>query len=118
MYDAHTNFYENESLDRVIGRAIEDAEEIVLPVLERLQDAPPRPFTTDSNTQLRRLVMLTGDDTLQRHQSSEVGFLSDTTPAKRTEAVARATTPILIGLLAQPDRPASLLEAPRERAHR
>ena len=45
-----------------------------MPVLESLPDASPCPFTITSNTQLRRLRALTGDDSLQPGDTSAVGF--------------------------------------------
>ena len=69
----HYNFYENffdveelaEMIDRVEG---------VLPALIELTALPPRPFTITSNTQMRRLRRLTGNDDLQIGDTSDVGF--------------------------------------------
>ena len=46
----------------------------VMPILLALPDIPPRPFIIASNTQLRRLRSLTGDDGLQLGDTSAVGF--------------------------------------------
>ena len=45
-----------------------------MPYLIRLTTTPPRPFTITSNTQLRRLRRLTGDDGLEMGDTSPVGF--------------------------------------------
>ena len=72
-YKGHENFYENQrslqTLREVIGQA-----ELALPILESLQHAVPRPFTIESNNQLRRLRALTGNDSLQIGDTSPVGF--------------------------------------------
>ena len=69
----HENFYENhrsvEQLADMIGRV-----EGVAPFLSSLTAIPPRPFTITSNTQLRRLRRLTGNDDLQIGDTSDVGF--------------------------------------------
>lgn len=69
----HQNFYENyhraeeltDMIDRVDG---------LLPYLIELTITPPRPFTITSNTQLRRLRRLIGDDSLEMGDTSPVGF--------------------------------------------
>ena len=43
-------------------------------MLESLASEEPRPFTIESNSQLRRLRVLTGNDELQVGDESEVGF--------------------------------------------
>ena len=69
----HRNFYENwSSLDEV-EEVVEEVEGI-LPGLEALASAEPRPFAIDSNRQLRQLRALTGNVTLQVGDRSEVGF--------------------------------------------
>lgn len=73
FHNGHGNFYENQRSISEMRETIRLAEE-VLPLLENLQQAPPRPFTIDSNTQLRRLKALTGNDDLQVGDSSPVGF--------------------------------------------
>ena len=71
--NGHRNFYENHRTIEEMTVTIEAAEE-VLPVLEALQRADPRPFTIVSNTQLRRLRALTGNDELQIGDTSPAGF--------------------------------------------
>ena len=71
--NGHQNFYENYRTDEELKITIEAAEE-ALPMLETLQQAHPQPFTISSNTQLRRLRALTGNDDLQIGDSSPVGF--------------------------------------------
>ena len=71
--NGHRNFYENYRTIEEMGITIEAAEE-VLPTLEAMAIAPPRPFTIASNTQLRRLRALTGNDDLQVGDASPVGF--------------------------------------------
>ena len=69
----HENFYENhrsfEQLADMIGR-VED----IAPFLSSLTAMEPRSFTITSNTQLRRLRRLTGNDDLQIGDTSDVGF--------------------------------------------
>ena len=48
--------------------------ENIMPILERLTEESPRPFTIEFNSQLRRLKVLTGNKELQVGDSSEVGF--------------------------------------------
>ncbi len=69
----HENFYESHRHPEELA-AMMDKVEDVMPVLEALPDAPPRPFTIASNTQLRRLRSLTGHDGLQIGDTSAVGF--------------------------------------------
>ena len=71
--NGHRNFYENYRTIEEMRITIEAAEE-ALPMLETLQQEPPRSFTIASNTQLRRLRSLTGNDNLQVGDSSLVGF--------------------------------------------
>ncbi len=71
--NGHRNFYENYRTIEELGITIEAAEE-ALPMLETLQQEHPRPFTIISNTQLRRLRALTGNDDLQIGDTSPVGF--------------------------------------------
>ena len=72
-YKGHQNLYENQ-------RGYDDLREVIraaesaLPKLAALQDAPPRPFTIESNNQLRRLMALTGNEELQLGDYSPVGF--------------------------------------------
>ena len=67
------NYYENYHHPEDIAEIIDRVEEF-LPYLIRLTITPPRPFTITSNTQLRRLRRLTGDDSLEIGDTSPVGF--------------------------------------------
>lgn len=69
----HQNFYENYYHPEELAEMLDKVEDVI-PVLLSLPDAPPRPFTIASNTQLRRLRLLTGDDSLQLGDASAVGF--------------------------------------------
>ena len=69
----HQNFYENYHRAETLADLI-DRVESLLPYLIRLTITPPRPFTISSNTQLRRLRRLTGDDGLEIGDTSPVGF--------------------------------------------
>ena len=69
----HQNFYENYHHAEELADLI-DRVEGLLPYLIRLTTTPPRPFTITSNTQLRRLRRLTGDDGLEMGDTSPVGF--------------------------------------------
>ena len=72
-FKGHQNFYENQwGFDDL--REVIRAAESALPKLAALQDAPPRPFTIESNHQLRRLIALTGNEALQLGDHSQVGF--------------------------------------------
>ena len=71
--NGHRNFYENHRNIEEMTITIEAVEE-ALPVLEGLQHVSPHPFTITSNTQLRRLRALTGNDELQVGDHSPVGF--------------------------------------------
>ena len=69
----HENFYENHRSTETLAAMI-DRVEGLLPQLIQLTATPPRPFTITSNTQLRRLRRLTGDDSLEIGDTSPVGF--------------------------------------------
>ncbi len=69
----HQNFYENYYPPEELAEMLDKVDD-VMSVLLSLPDAPPRPFTIVSNTQLRRLRSLTGDNGLQLGDTSEVGF--------------------------------------------
>jgi len=69
----HQNFYENQHPADTVAEMI-DRVEGLLPHLIELTITPPRPFTITSNTQLRRLRRLTGDDSLEIGDTSPVGF--------------------------------------------
>jgi hypothetical protein len=81
----HENFYDNhrrpEELAEMLGK-VEDE----MPALVSLPEAPPRLFTISSNTQLRRLRSLTGDETLQIGDTSAVGFSLKHGPASEQQA--------------------------------
>ena len=72
-HNGHQNFYENQRTIAEIRGTIGSAEQ-ALHTLEALQQMDPRPFTISSNTQLRRLRALTGNDDLQIGDTSLVGF--------------------------------------------
>ena len=67
------NYYENYHHVENMADIIDRVEEF-MPFLHRLTITPPRPFTITSNTQLRRLRRLTGDDDLEMGDTSPVGF--------------------------------------------
>ena len=69
----HENFYENFRSPDELSEMI-DGVERVLEALIDLTTSPPRPFTINSNTQLRRLRRLTGNDDLEIGDTSDVGF--------------------------------------------
>ena len=69
----HENFYENYHRMEELADMI-DRVEGLLPYLVQLTRTPPREFTITSNTQLRRLRRLTGDDSLEMGDASPVGF--------------------------------------------
>ena len=69
----HQNFYENYHHAETLAEMI-DRVEGLMPHLIQLTTTPPRPFTITSNTQLRRLRRLTGNDNLEIGDSSPVGF--------------------------------------------
>ena len=69
----HENFYENFRSPEELSEMI-DGVERVLEILIDLTAMPPRPFTITSNTQLRRLRRLTGNDDLQIGDTSDAGF--------------------------------------------
>ncbi len=73
FHNGHRNFYENHRTIEEMMITIEAAEE-ALPMLEALQRVDPRPFTITSNTQLRRLRALTGNNSLEIGDTSPVGF--------------------------------------------
>lgn len=72
-FRGHDNFYENQYGTDDIEEPITSVED-VLPLLEAIHSEDPRPFTITSNTQRRRLVELTGDNSLQVGDTSPVGF--------------------------------------------
>ena len=78
-HKGHENFYENQRSEETLQEVIDEAE-LAVPVLEALQGTVPRPFTITSNTQLRRLTALTGNNTLQLGDTSPVGFSLKHTP--------------------------------------
>lgn len=88
FHNGHRNFYENQNSIDEMRETIEAAEE-ALPVLEALQETPPRPFTIVSNRQLRRLEALTGNRELKIGDASPVGFsLKHTLDSDSNDAAA------------------------------
>ncbi len=87
FYNGHRNFYENQTTFDEMRDTIEAAER-ALPTLEALQRAEPRPFTIDSNADLRRLRALTGNDDLQISDTSPVGFSLKHAPNGNNAAAA------------------------------
>ena len=69
----HENFYENFRSPEELSEMIDGVERVVEALID-LTTSPPRPFTITSNTQLRRLRRLTGNDDLQIGDTSDVGF--------------------------------------------
>ena len=69
----HENFYENAHDAQVIGQTL-DLVEAVIPALEDIRDAAPRPFTIANTPDRDRMRMLTGDRSLQVGDVSPVGF--------------------------------------------
>ena len=69
----HQNFYENAHDAQVIGQTL-DLVEAVMPALENIRDAAPRPFTIANKLDRDRLRMLTGNRSLQIGDVSPVGF--------------------------------------------
>ncbi|MCY4559881.1 MAG: hypothetical protein OXF79_26690 [Chloroflexi bacterium] len=69
----HENFYENHRHPEELAEMLDKVED-VMPILESMPEAPPRPFTIASNAQLRRLRSLTGNESLQLGDASAVGF--------------------------------------------
>ena len=89
FHNGHRNFYENQTTFDEMRDTIEAAES-ALPTLEALQRAEPRPFTIDSNAELRRLRALTGNDDLQIDDTSPIGFSLKHTPDSRGNDAAAA----------------------------
>ncbi len=69
----HQNFYENYHHAETLADMI-DRVEGLMPYLLQLTTTLPRPFTITSNTQLRRLRRLTGNDSLEIGDTSPAGF--------------------------------------------
>ena len=69
----HQNFYENFAGTRVIQGGI-DLVETLLPDLDDIRSAAPRPFTIEDEDNRAYLRLLTGDRSLQIDDSSPVGF--------------------------------------------
>ena len=69
----HQNYYENYHRVEELAAMIDRVEDL-LPYLLQLTTTPPRPFTITSNTQLRRLRRLTGNDSLAIGDTSAAGF--------------------------------------------
>lgn len=105
-FKGHENFYENRRQMRDVREAVEGIEETI-PILERLAEEPPRPFTIQSNSQLRRLRVLTGRDDLQVGDSSPIGFSMQEgySRGQGEERVVRETGPIELPTLQEIIRP-------------
>ena len=69
----HENFYENFRSPEELSEMIDGVERVAEALID-LTTMSPRPFTITSNTQLRRLRRLTGDDSLEIGDTSDVGF--------------------------------------------
>ena len=69
----HENFYENHRSVAELADMIDRVEGLMSYLLQ-LTTTPPRPFTITSNTQLRRLRHLTGNDSLEIGDTSPAGF--------------------------------------------
>ena len=78
-HKGHENFYENQRSEQTLQEVIAEAEQAA-PILEALQGTAPQPITISSNTQLRRLMALTGNNNLQIGDTSPVGFSLKHTP--------------------------------------
>ena len=78
-HNGHGNLYENQQSRSEIREIIKLAEE-TLPLLEAIQRSEPRPFTIESDNELRRLRVLTGNNELQIGDTSPVGFSLKHTP--------------------------------------
>lgn len=72
-FTGHNNFYENLYPVEDIAVAIDVMEE-ALPHLDKITSSPPRPFTIDSNTKLKRLERLTGRNDLRLEMTDDNGF--------------------------------------------
>ena len=79
FHNGHRNFYENQNSLAEMRQTIASAE-AASRTLEAIQQMPPRPFTVESNNQLRRLRDLTGNNDLQIGDTSPVGFSLKHTP--------------------------------------
>ena len=96
----HVNFYENEYGEDTIRRAIGFAGEFV-DQIERVRDAPPRPFTidtTEDRRRLRRLLNVPGSEVEKRLPlgSSDMHGYSqnaDDSPGPGVDPAARPPAP-------------------------
>ena len=82
-HKGHENFYENQRSEETLKGVIDQAE-LALRTLESLHEMTPRPFTIQSNNQLRRLRALTGNVGLKAGDSSLVGFSLKHSPSNDT----------------------------------
>ena len=88
-FTGHNNFYENLYPVEDIAVAIDVMEE-ALPYLDKIASSPPRPFTIDSNTKLKRLKRLTGRDDLHKEMTDVNGFsLKEPAPVTPTKIELR-----------------------------
>ncbi len=69
----HENFYENFRSPEELAEMIDGVERVMEALID-LTTSPPRLFTITSNTQLRRLRRLTGNEDLEIGDTSDVGF--------------------------------------------
>ncbi len=72
-HKGHENFYENQRGEETLTDMLDEAEQ-ALPTLDTHRQSPPRPFTINSNTQLRRLRAPTNNNELRIGDTSPVGF--------------------------------------------
>ena len=72
-YIGHRNFYENYQSKEELEEMLDKLEE-ALPALASLPNRPPRSMTIESNTELKRLRLLTGRDDLEIGSKSDTGF--------------------------------------------
>ncbi len=69
----HENFYENFRSPEELSEMIDGVERVTEALID-LTTMPPRPFSITSNVQLRRLRRLTGNDSLEIGDTSDMGF--------------------------------------------
>ena len=88
----HLNFYENNDNAEVIENAIDLIEE-VLPDLEDIRLAPPRPFAIARRFDRNRLRRLTGNRDLEIGDTSPAGFSLNHSPSSDNGGGAGTTSP-------------------------
>lgn len=72
-HKGHENFYENRRSPADVEDAVEGIERVI-PILDQLAYLQPRHVQIDSNSQLRRIKLLTENDDLKVGDESPVGF--------------------------------------------